>query len=245
VYPDDFLSVDIWIKILEDYFSNRRKAFLVFDHEHVLLHISEYAQEILELEENQTGISTLKDIFELPRNIPDLLLDQNDGIQAVHDITYTTPSGRPKEIRISLEQQSALSGYVVWVEEKSRDLTTMVTKISPFNSFKRLKFVFDKLEVGYIILNKDGIVEDYNDQFKQILQLPGEWFGRNIFTLPAVHENKLGIFLLNSIQEIGVPQAKLFNFRYSGSNRRVKIRWTGISLTDLRGTGAQPQIIKK
>jgi len=237
--------MDTWIQILEDHFTHRRKAFLVFDNEQLLLHISDYAGEILELEENQAGLQTLKDLFELPKNIPDLLLDQNDLLQAVHDITYTTPSGRPKEVRISMEQHSTLSGFVVWIEEKSRDITTTITKISPFNSFKRLKNLFDKLEVGYIILNKDGIVEDYNDKFKQILQLPGEWQGRNIFTFPAVHENKLGIFFLNSIQEIDMPQTRLFNFRYSRSEQRVRIRWIGISLTDLRGIGIGALICAK
>jgi hypothetical protein len=227
--------MDTWTQILEDHFTYRRKAFLVFDDKHVLVHTSDYAREILELEENQTGFSTLQDLFELPKNVPDLLLDQNNLVQAVHDITYTTPSGRPKEVRMSMEQHSTLGGYVVWIEEKGRDLTTTITKISPFNSFKRLKILFDKLDVGYIILNKDGIVEDYNDKFKQILQLPGEWQGRNIFTFPAVHENKLGIFFLNSIQEINMPQTRFFNFRYSGSDRRIRVRWIGISLSDLRG----------
>jgi PAS domain-containing protein len=234
-----------WIQILEDHFTYRRKAFLVFDNEQVLLHLSDYASEILELEVNQTGLRTLSDLFELPRNIPDLLLDQNGLLQAAHDITYTTPSGRPKEIRLSMEQHSTLSGFVVWVEEKSRDITTTITKISPFNSFKRLKILFDKLDVGYIILNKDGIVEDYNEKFRQILQLPGEWQGRNIFTFPAVHENKLGIFFLNSIQEIDMPQTRLFNFRYSASQERVRIRWIGISLSDLRGNGIGALICAK
>ena len=237
--------MDTWIQILEDHFTYRRKAFLVFDNDQALLHISDYAGEILELEEEQTGLRTLKDLFELPKNIPDLLLDQNDLLQAVHDITYTTPSGRPKEVRISMEQHSTLSGLVVWVEEKSRDITTTITKISPFNSFKRLRVIFDKLDVGYIILNKDGIVEDYNETFKQILQLPGEWYGRNIFTFPAVHENKLGIFFLNSIQEIDIPQTRLFNFRYSGTDQRVRIRWIGISLTDLRSSGIGALICAK
>jgi len=237
--------MDIWIQILEDHFTHRRKAFLVFDNDQILLRISDYAQEILELEEDQTGLRSIEDLFELPKNIPDLLLDQNDLLQAVHDITYTTPSGRPKELRISMEQHSTLSGFVVWIEEKSRDITTTITKISPFNSFKRLKIIFDRLDVGYIILNKDGIVEDYNDKFKQIMQLPGEWYGRNIFTFPAVHENKLGIFFLNSIQEINIPQTRLFNFRYSGSEERIRVRWIGISLTDLRSVGIGALICAK
>ena len=37
-----------WLNILESYFNQRKKAFLIFDDNHVLRYISDYAKEILE-----------------------------------------------------------------------------------------------------------------------------------------------------------------------------------------------------
>ena len=52
-----------WLNILESHFNHRKKAFLIFDDNHVLRYISDLAREILEFDETLMGFVTLNELF--------------------------------------------------------------------------------------------------------------------------------------------------------------------------------------
>lgn len=224
-----------WIQILEEHFKNKRKAFLVFDRNNILKHVSEYAQDILELYKDQEGYITFHDLFpQLPNN-HDFLFDDEDFFQAIHNITYTTASGRPQELRIILENEEESPGYIVWIEAKSRDISSLYTKVSAFEPFKRLGWLFGQNKLGYLILNKDGIVQDYNDYFKKILDMPMDWIGRNFYTFPPIHQSKINVFIRKSMQNNNQPLAKVFKLKKSSLSSTIRVHWYAYPLNDIRG----------
>jgi len=186
LYSDDTPSGlhNRWIEILEDHFREQNKAFLIFDRDNILLYFSEYAREILEVSNNQIGVLSVYDLFPQAKKNPNFILDHNHRYMKVNDFTYTTPSGKPLDVRFNLEKRPGLSGYVVWIEPRMRDTTTTFRKISTFDVHKNLKPIFDSYKLGFMIINKHGLIIDHNERIKNVLRLPGEWEGRNIFTFP-------------------------------------------------------------
>jgi PAS domain-containing protein len=224
-----------WIDILEEHFKERRKAFLVFDIDHLLKYVSEYASDLLEIRSNQIGVMTFSDLFPRAGNVPNILVDSNYLFKKVQDITYTTPSGKPVDIRFNLDQKPGMNGYVIWVELRERELTGTYRKISSLKPYSDMKHVFDSFEMGFLILDKDGVVADLNDHIKHLLRLPGEWEGCNLFTFPPLHQNKLSDFIRKCITGRSKHNSKVFKIKYSSKADSVNIRMSGIQLYDLTG----------
>lgn len=223
-----------WIQILEEHFKHKRKAFLVFDRDHILKHVSDYAQDILELYKDQIGCITFQDIFPQLTDNHDFLFDKDYFFQTIHNIIYTTASGRPQELRINLENEDDAPGYIVWIEAKSRDISSLYTKVSAFEPFKRLGWLFEQNQLGYLILNKDGIVQDYNDYFKKIIDIPADWIGRNFYTFPPIHQSKISEFIQNSMQNNDQPLAKVFKLKKSKFSSTIRVHWYAYPLNDIR-----------
>ena len=224
-----------WLGILEDHFKERRKAFLVFDSDHVLKHVSDYATDLLEIPANQIGVVTFGDVFPRAGKSPDMLVDSNFFMQRVQDVTYTTPSGKPVEIRINLDKNPGMNGYVIWVELHEREFTGTYRKVSSLKTYSDLRQIFDSFDLGFLILDKNGVVTDLNDRVKNIFRLPGEWIGRNLFTFPPLHQNKLSDFIQKFISGRSKYNSKVFKIKYSSSADSVHIKLSGIQLYDLAG----------
>lgn len=225
-----------WMQILEDHFHERRKAFLVFDSEHQLVHISDYAREILEINESQIGIMTLIDIFPGEKKNPDLIVGSDYNFQKVHDVTYTTPSGRQVEIRLNIDQIKGGKGFLLWLEHRSRDITGTYRKISSLEPYREFVNVFNIFNLGFMLLDRNGVIIEHNEDLKKILRLPGEWEGRNIFTFPPLHNNKLSDFIRNSISGKKKSDARKFKIKYSSTAAPVQILLSGTQISDLTGS---------
>ena len=232
---DHGINHDDWLKILEEHFKERRKAFLVFDGDHILKHVSDYASDLLEIPANQIGVITFTDVFPRARKNNDVLVDSNLSMHKIQDVTYTTPSGKPVEVRISFDKNPGINGYVIWVELHERELTSTYRKVSSLKSYSDLKPMFDNFDLGFLILDKNGVVADLNQQVKYIFRLPGEWIGRNLFTFPPLHQNKLSEFIQKFISGRSKYNSKIFKIKYSSNAEPVKIHLSGIQLYDLAG----------
>lgn len=228
-------SSNDWIQILEEHFKSKRKAFLVFDRSHNLKHVSDFAQDILEIYEDQMDCITFNDLFPQLSDNHDFLLDKEYFFQTIHDVTYTTASGRPQELRIHLEQEEGATGYIVWVEAKSRDITAIYKRVSPFEPFKRLGWLFQQNRLGYLILNNNGIIQDYNEYFKKVLNIHGDWIGRNIYNFPPIHQTKLSAFIHKSLQNADQPISKVFKLKRSRFSHKFRVSWYTHPLTDISG----------
>ena len=144
-----------WLDILESHFNKKKKAFLIFDESHVLQYISEYAKEILGIEESHIGCVTLNELFPPSENNPQFLVDKNYSFQTIYDILYTMPSGRSKELRINrdpdLHTVEDIQGYVIWLEAKSRDITAVYKKVSSLDPFLNFGWLFEQNDLGFIL----------------------------------------------------------------------------------------------
>ena len=225
----------IWLEILEEHFRGRRKGFLVFDTEMVLRYISDYAVEFLETEHHQDELVKISEILPLPNNIPDLLLDQDNYFRTVHDLVVMTPAGRSKEVRVSFEQEPGKRGLVVWIEPKGRDITGTLRRISVFDQIKLLKGLFDSIDTGYLLLDTNAVVVEYNDLIKHLLRLPGEWRGKVIFNYPPLQERKIREFIQQCLLEKQSVQRQKFKINYSSSSKAIQLQFSGVQVTDPRG----------
>ena len=238
MYRDDTptRSSNEWLEILEDYFREQNRAFLIFDRNNLLLHFSEYARDILELNKSQIGLLSVYDLFPQVKNNPDIISDQESRYLKVNNFTYTTPSGKPMEVRFNLDRKPGINGYVVWVEPRMRDNTSTFRRITTFEVHKNLKPVFDAYDLGFMIINKQGLIIDHNETIQHILRLPGEWEGRNIFTFPPLYQISFGEFIENCITSKSRENSKVFKINYSSKAEPVKIRMSVIKINDLSGT---------
>ena len=66
-----------WLDVLESHFNQRKKAFLIFDESNVLRYISEYAKDILELDDSHVGFVTQNELFPPSDKNPQILIDKN------------------------------------------------------------------------------------------------------------------------------------------------------------------------
>jgi PAS domain-containing protein len=224
-----------WLEIFEAHFRGRRKGFLVFDSERVLRYISEYALEVLEAEQYQIGFDKLSDILTLPANVPDLLLDPDNFFRTVHDVVITTPAGRSKEIRVNFEQDPGNQGMVVWIEPRGRDITGTLKKISVYDQFRSLRGLFDGIGTGFLLLDLNGVVIEYNERIKHLLRLPGEWRGKVLFTYPPLQEKKIRTFIYKCLQEKKTVHQQKFRISYSSGSKTVELELTGMQISDPRG----------
>ena len=78
-----------WYELLEIHFNQRKKGFLIFDESHILRYLSEYAREILGIDESHTGFVTLNELFPPSEKTPQFLVEKNYYFQSVQNILYT------------------------------------------------------------------------------------------------------------------------------------------------------------
>ncbi len=227
------------LALLEGYFNQRKKAFLIFDDQLILQYLSEYALDLLEIDENQIGFATLNDIFPPSGKNPQILIDKNYAIDTIYDIHYTTPSGRSKELRINRDSglltAKDQAGFLIWIEAKSRDITAVYRRVSSLDPFAQFDWIFEQNEVGFLLLNKEGIIEKYNERMQSYLSEPGEWRGRNVFTFPFLHQHGIAQKVKKCMQTGGKPVAETLKAKYIGSGESGKIKWSILPVNDLKG----------
>ena len=229
-----------WLNLLESHFNDRKKGFLIFDNQHVLRYISDYAKDILELDDQMLGFVTLNELFPLSENNPQFLVDKDYSFQAIHNILYTTPSGRSKELRINrdseLQKMGDISGYIIWLEAQSRDITAVYRKISSLDPYLNMGWLFDESNQGYILINKEGIVEKSNDHIKNYINEPGEWKGRNIYTFSFLHQHGITSLIMKCLKNAKNKYTKQVFIKSLGSNDLLEIKWSILPLTDLESS---------
>lgn len=229
-----------WLNILESHFNDRKKGFLIFDDKHVLQYISDYAKEILEFDDHLMGFVTLNELFPPSEKNPQFLVDKDYSFQAIHNILYTTPSGRSKELRINRDSElqtiGDVSGYIIWLEAQSRDITAIYRRISSLDPYRNMGWLFEESNQGYILINKEGIVEKSNDKIKDYISEPGEWKGRNIYTFSFMHQHGITGMIVKCLKNAKNKYTHKVTVRTSGVNNPVEIKWSILPLTDLEGS---------
>ena len=228
-----------WLNILESHFNQRQKAFVIFDDHHVLRYISEYAKDILEIDDTMVGFVTLNELFPPSEKNPHFLVDKDYSFQPIHDIYYTTPSGRSKELRINrettLQSIGDISGYIIWLESKSRDITAVYRRVSSLDPYRDIGWLFDEYDLGYILINKEGIVEKSNDIMRKYISEPGEWKGRNIYTFPFMHQHGITSLIMKSMKKVKNRQSIKVTLKYPNQQQPMNLKWSVLPLTDLEG----------
>jgi hypothetical protein len=229
-----------WLNILESHFNQRQKAFLIFDGNNVLRYVSEYAKDILEFDETLMGFVTLNELFPLTDRNPHFLVDSDYSFQPIHDILYTTPSGRSKELRINrgtaLLSIGDMSGYIIWIEAKSRDITAVYRRVSSLDPYRDMGWLFDENRLGYILINKEGIIEKSNDNIREYISEPGEWKGRNIYTFPFMHQHGITSLIMKSMKNVKNRNAINIRLKYPGKQDLLETKWSVLPLSDLEGS---------
>lgn len=229
-----------WLNILESHFNYRKKAFLIFDANHVLQYISEYAKDILEFDDTLMGFVTLNELFPPSGNNPHFLVDKDYSFQPIHDILYTTPSGRSKELRINREMElqsiGDISGYIIWIEAQSRDITAVYKRVSSLDPYREIGWLFDESQLGYILINREGIIEKSNTKMREYISEPGEWKGRNIYTFPFMHQHGITTLIMKSIKSIKNKLSLDLSLKYPGIERHLNLKWSVLPLSDLEGS---------
>ena len=229
-----------WLTILESHFNQRKKAFLIFDDKHVLQYISDYAREILEFDDNLIGFVSLNELFPPSEKNPHFLVDIDYTYQPVYDILYTTPSGRSKELRINRDSELLTigdkSGYIIWLEAKSRDITEVYRKVSSLDPYRNIGWLFDESHQGYILINKEGIIEKSNDKIKEYINEPGEWKGRNIHSFSIMHQYGITNLIVESLKNASKKYSQNTSLKNVGVNRQMYLKWSILPLTDLEGS---------
>ena len=228
-----------WLDILESHFDSRHKAFLIFDDKNVLKYISGYAKEILGLEDTHLGYMNFSELFPSLTKNAHFLFDQDHSFHTIQSVLYTMPSGRPQELRISKESQPHTTpdkaGYVVWVEAKTRDITGTYRRVSPFDPFNKFDWLFEQNQCGYILLDREGIIQSHNEPSRDYLPEPGEWQGRNIFSFSAVHQLGLDRFFTKVMKQNRPAETFVCPHNFRGEKKSYTAKWTCFPLSDLEG----------
>jgi hypothetical protein len=229
-----------WLNILESHFNQRQKAFLIFDENNILRYISDYAKDILEFDDTMLGFVTLNELFPLSEKNPQFLVDSDYSVQPIHDVLYTSPSGRSKELRInrdiSLQSIGDISGYIIWLEAKSRDITAVYRRVSSLDPYREIGWLFDEYKLGYILINKEGIIERSNDKIKEYISEPGDWKGRNIYTFPFMHQHGITSLIMKSMKNIKNKLSLNTTLKSHALQSTLDIKWSVLPLTDLEGS---------
>ena len=229
-----------WLNILESHFNHRKKAFLIFDDNHVLRYISDLAREILEFDETLMGFVTLNELFPPIEKNPQFLVDKDYSYQPIHDILYTTPSGRSKELRINrnteLQTIGDLSGYIIWIEAKSRDITAVYRRVSSLDPYREVGWLLDEHDLGYILINKEGIIEKSNEKIREYIREPGEWKGRNIYTFSFMHQHGITSLIMKCIKSIRNRRTITISLKSPGIQDALELKWSVLPLADLEGS---------
>jgi PAS domain-containing protein len=229
-----------WLNILESHFNHRKKAFLIFDDSHILRYISDYAKEILEFDDHLMGFVTLNELFPPSENNPQFLVDKDYSFETIHNIFYTTPSGRSKELRINRSSEiqtiGNISGYIIWLEAQSRDITAVYKRVSSLDPYRDIDWLFANSNQGYILLNKEGIIEKSNDKIKEYIREPGEWKGRNIFTFPFLHQHGITKLIVECLKNAKNKYSHNIMLKTAAIDHPREFNWSILPLTDLEGS---------
>jgi len=229
-----------WLNILESHFNHRKKAFLVFDGSHILRYISDYAKEILELDDHLMGFVTLNELFPPSEKNPQFLVDKDYSFETIHTIFYTTPSGRSKELRINRDSElqtiGDISGYIIWIESKSRDITAIYKRVSSLDPYRDIGWLFDESNQGYILINKEGIIEKSNDKIKKYISEPGDWKGRNIYTFAFMHQHSIINLIAKCLKNAKNKYTKNIMLKITGIDLPQEVKWSILPLTNLEGS---------
>lgn len=229
-----------WLDILESHFNQRKKAFLIFDETNILRYISEYAKEILELDESHISIMTQNELFPPTDKNPQFLVDKNYSFQTIDDIIYTTPSGRSKELRINrdagIQTIAEITGYIIWIESKRRDITAVYRKVSSLDPFRDFDWLFEQNNIGFILVDKEGSIVKHNEIVKKYISEPGDWQGHNVLAFPFLHQYGIASLISNGMKSSSKPQSKIYKLKYAGIADPVEIKFSVLSLTDLEGS---------
>ena len=229
-----------WLNILESHFNHRKKAFLIFDSSHILRYISDYAKEILEFDDTLMGFVTLNELFPPSEENPQFLVDKDYSFETIHNIFYTMPSGRSKELRINrdsdLQMIGDVSGYIIWIESKSRDITAFYKRVSSLDPYRDIGWLFDESNQGYILINKEGIIEKSNAKIKKYISEPGEWKGRNIYTFAFMHQYSITNLITKCLKKAKSKYSQNVMLKTTGVDLPQEVKWSILSLTDLEGS---------
>jgi len=229
-----------WLNILESHFNHRKKAFLIFDENHILKYISDYAKEILEFDDHLMGFVTLNELFPPSEKTPQFLVDKDYSFETIHNIFYTAPSGRSKELRINrdseLQSIGDISGYIIWIEAQSRDITAIYKRVSSLDPYRDIGWLFDESQLGFILINKEGIIEKSNDKIKEYISEPGDWKGRNIYTFAFMHQHGITNLIAKCLKNAKNKYSQNVKLKIAGVDLLQEIKWSILPLTDLEGS---------
>ena len=229
-----------WLNILESHFNHRKKAFLIFDDSNILRYISDYAKEILEFDDHLMGFVTLNELFPPSEKSPQFLVDKDYSFETIHNIYYTTPSGRSKELRINRDSElqtiGDISGYIIWIEAQSRDITAVYKRVSSLDPFRNIGWLFDESNLGYILLNKEGIIEKSNDKIKRYISEPGEWKGRNIYTFSFMHQHGFTSLITKCLKNAKNKYSQNVMLKTKDIDLVQDVKWSILPLADLEGS---------
>ena len=199
-----------------------------------------YAKDILELDDSHVGFVTQNELFPPSDKNPQLLIDKNYSFQTVNDFVYTTPSGRSKELRINrdsgIQTVDEISGYIVWIESKRRDITAVYRKVSSLDPYRNFDWLFEQNNTGFMLIDKEGLIVKHNDIIKKYIREPGEWKGRNVLTFPFIHQHDLAPLISNGMKSSSKPQAKTYKLKSTGIFDTLEVKFSVLSLTDLEGS---------
>jgi hypothetical protein len=186
------------------------------------------------------GFVTLNELFPPSEKNPDFLVDKDYSLQSFHNIMYTAPSGRSKELRINRDSElltiGDISGYIIWIEAQSREITAVYRKVSSLDPYRDIGWLFDEYSLGYILVNKEGIIEKSNDKIRDYINEPGDWKGRNIYTFPFLHQHGITTLVMKCIKNAKNKRSENVQLKYPGINRPLEIKWSVLPLTDLQGS---------
>jgi len=229
-----------WLDILENHFDSRKKAFLIFDDKDVLQYISVYAKEILGIEDDHLGYMSFFELFPSTTKISQFLFDEDHSFQTMQNVLYTMPSGRPQELRISKESQmhtvDEKTGYIVWIEAKARDISGIYRRVSAFDPFVKFGWLFEQNQCGFMIVDREGILQTHNERIRNYLPEPGEWQGRNIFSFSAVHHLGLDRFFSKILKQKKQAETFITDIKISGEKISQSVKWACVPLSDMEGT---------
>lgn len=226
-----------WVELLEIHFNKKKKAFLIFDDSNILRYLSGYAKELLGLDDRHIGFITFSELFPPSEKTPQLLIGEDYSSHTIQIIVYTTPSGLLRELRISkeidLQSFDEISGYIVWIEARSRDISGVYRKISTLHSYFGFDRLFDQNDVGFILLNSEGIIEKYNSKIKSYLSEPGDWKGQNIYGFSFIHRHGIDFLISQCMKGKNEPKPVDTMIKTPGYIGSFNVRWSGMAIKDL------------
>ncbi len=230
--PSDSQPAD-WLEIFEAGLEMKEQAFLVFDEHETLIFASAQACELFNLQDAHLKNRSLIEILpQVKKNFHGS--EHTDMIQEL-DISSAEGPIRHMIVRVQKVEPHRRSrqGLIVWLNEKPDERESDTLSADKYlNAFRLLA---DRINVGFIVVNPDGFIHEYNENFKTLLNLPGDWSGRNLFTFPPIHQYEIAPFLFRVLQSGEQSTSQIISFTYPGLKENVLQRWYGFPVKDGEG----------